>query len=78
MTLARGTTYLYYTEKDRVLDLGFTPLARGRALGLVGPRRDYAGLRALDVSESFDFWVHREYKHRFSGLVPEAASPADH
>ena len=76
--LARGATYLYYTEKDRVLDLGFTPLARGRALGLVGPRRGYEGLLAVDVSESFDFWVHREYKHRFSGLVPEAASAAGH
>ncbi len=68
--LARGTTYLYYTEKDRVLDLGFTPLARGRALGFSGPRRARQRLLAVDVSECFDFWVHGEYKDRFSRLVP--------
>ena len=68
--LARGTTFLYYTDKDRILDLGFTPLARGRALGFAGPSRRRQRLRALDVSESFDFWVHGEYKHRFCRLVP--------
>ena len=72
--LARGATYLYFTEKDRVLDLGFAPLARGRALGVTGPLRDYPGLCALDVSEKFDFRVHAEYKRRFARLVPEAAS----
>ncbi len=72
-SLARGATYLYYTEKDRVLDLGFTPLARGRALGYSGTREAYAGLTALDVSEQFDFFVHGEYKTRFGQLVPEAA-----
>jgi hypothetical protein len=71
--LARGSTFLYYTEKDRVLDLGFTPLARGRALGLAGPREAYRRLTALDVSEQFDFFVHGEYKLRFCRLVPEAA-----
>ncbi len=71
--LARGATYLYFTEKDRVLDLGFALLARGRALGLSGPVRDYRGLSALDVSEKFDFRVHGEYQHRFARLVPEAA-----
>jgi hypothetical protein len=72
-SLARGTTYLYYTEKDRVLDLGFTPLARGRALGYSGPKQDHVGLVALDVSEQFDFFVHGEYKARFGRLVPESA-----
>ena len=71
--LARGSTFLYYTEKDRVLDLGFTPLARGRALGFAGPREAYRRLTALDVSELFDFFVHGEYKLRFYRLVPEAA-----
>jgi len=68
--LARGTTFLYYTQKDRILDLGFTPLARGRALGFAGPSRTRKRLRALDVSESFDFWVHSAYKSRFCHLVP--------
>jgi hypothetical protein len=71
--VARGSTFLYFTEKDRVLDLGFTPLARGRALGFAGPREAYGGLTALDVSEQFDFFVHGEYKIRFYRLVPEAA-----
>jgi hypothetical protein len=71
-SLAGCATYLYYTQKDRVLDLGFTPLARGRALGYSGPGREYAGLTALDVSEEFDFFVHGEYKTRFGDLVPEA------
>lgn len=72
-SLARGTTYLYYTQNDRVLDLGFTPIARGRALGFAGPQESYPGLVALDVSEQFDFFVHGEYKTRFAALVPEAA-----
>ncbi len=72
--LARDATYLYFTETDRVLDLGFSTLARGRALGLTCPRGEYAGLRALDVSEQFEFWVHREYKHRFWRLVPQVAA----
>ncbi len=74
--LARGSTFLYYTEKDRVLDLGFTPLARGRALGFAGPREAYRRLTALDVSELFDFFVHGDYKLRFCHLVPEAARRA--
>ncbi len=74
-SLARDATYLYYTEKDRVLDLGFTPLARGRALGYAGPGESYAGLTALDVSEKFDYFVHGEYKTRFAQLVAEAAPP---
>jgi hypothetical protein len=68
--LARERTYLYFTDKDRLLELAFTPLARGRALGAVGPQRDYSGLVALDVGEHFDFWVHAEYKNRFGRLVP--------
>ena len=68
-SLAREATYLYYTEKDRVLDLGFTPLARGRALGYSGPRKAYQGLTAVDVGEHFDFFVHGEYKSRFEQLV---------
>lgn len=70
--LARERAFLYFSGKDRVLDLGFAPLARGRALGFRGPRRDYSRLLALDVSEHFDFWVHAEYKRRLAELVPEA------
>ena len=68
--LARERTWLYHTRKDRVLDLAFTPVARGRALGHTGPARDYAGLVALDVGAHFDFWVHGEYARRLPGLVP--------
>ena len=69
--LAQERTYLYYTKKDRVLDLVFTPLARGRALGFTGPHGDHDRLVAVDVSEHFDFRVHGEYKNRFSMLVPK-------
>jgi hypothetical protein len=69
-SLARERTYLYFARTDRVLDLAFTPLARGRALGLVGPGRDYAGLVPVDAARAFDFWVHGEYKNRLSRLVP--------
>jgi hypothetical protein len=71
--LAREQAYLYFTDKDHLLELAFTPLARGRALGSVGPQRDYRGLTAIDVGEHFDFWVHGEYKSRFGRLVPDAA-----
>ena len=71
--LARERTYLYYTNKDRVLDLVFPPLARGRALGLTGPHRDYDRLVAVDVGEHFGFRVHGEYKNRFAMLVSRSA-----
>ena len=71
--LARERTYLYYTNKDRVLELVFTPLARGRALGFTGPHHDYDRLVAIDVGEHFDFRVHGEYKNRLSMLVPNSA-----
>ncbi len=71
--LARERTWLYYTPRDRVLDLAFPALARGRALGCVGPGRDYEGLTALDVGDAFDFWVHNEYPRRFAQLVPPPA-----
>lgn len=75
--LARGRTWLYYTRKDRVLDLAFTPIARGRALGLVGTEREYADLAAVDVGGDFDFWVHAEYARRLAQLVPGGDSGHD-
>jgi hypothetical protein len=71
--LARERSFLYFTSKDRLLDLAFTPLARGRALGFSGPERDYTGLTSIDVGEHFDFWVHAEYKNRFARIVPDAS-----
>lgn len=71
--LARERSFLYFTRKDRLLDLAFTPLARGRALGFSGPGRDHAGLTPVDVGEHFDFWVHAEYKNRFARIVPDAS-----
>jgi hypothetical protein len=67
--LARERTWLYYTRADRVLDLAFTPIAMGRAMGSVGLEAPPAGLETLDVSEHFDFWVHGEYARRFDRLV---------
>jgi hypothetical protein len=74
--LAQERTYLYYTNKDRMLELVFTPLARGLALGFTGPQRDYDRLVAVDVGEHFRFRVHGEYKNRLSMLVPKSASCA--
>jgi hypothetical protein len=73
--LAQERTYLYYTRKDRVLELVCTPLARGRVLGFTGTHRDYDRLVDIDVSEHFDFRVHGEYKNRFAMLVPRSAAP---
>ena len=70
--LAREQTFVYFTDKDRLLDWAFTPLARGRALGFSGPRENYEAVVPIDVSEHFDFWVHGEYKNRFGRLVPPA------
>ncbi len=70
--LALERTWLYYTRKDRVLDLAFTPIARGRALGHTGPENPPPDLLAIDVGEHFDFWVHGEYSRRFDRL---AAAP---
>ena len=72
--LARELTFVYFTDKDRLLDWAFTPIARGRALGFSGPREAYDAVVPIDVSEHFDFWVHGEYKNRFCRLVPAASS----
>ncbi len=64
--LARGSTYVYYCKSDAVLDVGFRLVARGRAVGSKGLTGGYAGMSAVDVSEHFGFWVHPEYKNRFS------------
>jgi len=74
--LAQERTYLYYTKKDRMLELVFTPLARGLALGFTGSQRDYDRLVTVDVGEYFEFRVHGEYKNRFSMLVPRSAPRA--
>jgi hypothetical protein len=75
--LAKERSWLYFTDRDRLLELAFTPLARGRALGSIGPQRDYRGLRAFDVGAHFEFWVHGEYKNRFAQLVSAARSAAE-
>ncbi len=67
--LALGTTYLYYTRSDLVLDVGFRVLSRGSALGAAGPKRSYVRLKAVDVKDEFGFWVHAEYKRRFPRLA---------
>lgn len=74
--LSREQTWLYYTRKDRVLDLAFTPIARGRALGYVGLEAPVSGLVAVDVGEHFDFWVHCEYARRFDRLVTAGVPPS--
>ena len=65
VNLARGNAWLYYTHLDHLLDISFRAMSQGRALGAVGPERNYDGLIVHDVSEEFDFWVHTEYKNRF-------------
>jgi hypothetical protein len=76
--LARQRTWLYYTGNDLVLATAFRLMARGRALGSVGPRRPYSGLESLDVSPYVGLRAHGEYKSR----LPEFAGghrrrPAD-
>lgn len=72
---ARGRTHLYFTRKDAVLEAAFRTLARGRALGAVGPEGDYPGLDAVDVSEHFEFWVHNRYPRRFARFATGDAPP---
>lgn len=62
--LGRRRTWLYHTRSDLVLETAFRLMARGRALGAVGPRREYPGLHPLEVGEHFGFRVHGEYKNR--------------
>ncbi len=67
--LARDQAFLYYTSLDHVLDISFRAMSQGRAMGAAGVEGDYAGIRALDVSHAFDFWVHTEYKNRFGRFL---------
>ncbi len=64
--LAREQSFIYFTELDQVLDISFRVMSQGRAIGAAGLEADYPGLRTLDVSEEFGFWVHTEYKNRFA------------
>ena len=70
--LARHRTWLYHTRNDLVLATAFRIMARGRALGAVGPRRDYAGLVPVDVTPQLGFRAHGEYKSRLPELAPGA------
>jgi hypothetical protein len=71
--LAREHAYLYFTGLDHVLDISFRAMTQGRAIGAVGLERDYAGLTSRDVSSEFDFWVHTEYKNRFSRFTSRSS-----
>lgn len=64
--IASAAAFLYYTDLDHVLDLSFRAISQGRAIGAAGLTEDYEGLTLRDVSHAFDFWVHTEYKNRFS------------
>jgi hypothetical protein len=68
--LARQRTYIYYSATDPVLAFGFRALSLRAALGSVGPRREYAGVVAVDASSRVGgFRAHGDYKHRFVDLV---------
>lgn len=68
--LARQRTYVFFSPNDPVLALGFRAVALRSALGLVGPRRSYNGLVAVDASTQLG-WLrsHGDYKHRLWELV---------
>ncbi len=68
--MARRRAWLYYTRSDLVLETAFRIMARGRALGAVGPREEYAGLEPVDVGEHVGFRAHGDYKNR----LPEFAA----
>lgn len=74
-SLARDGTYIYYSSNDLVLSLAFPIVAWDRALGVAGPRGQYAGLDAIDVSDHFGFRVHGEYKNRFAGFAARPEEP---
>jgi hypothetical protein len=76
--LAREHSFVYFTRLDLVLESSFRVMAQGRAMGSAGLEGDYPGLRTLDVSEHFDFWVHTEYKNRFRRFAVRLEDPARH
>lgn len=71
-SLARDRTYVYYAENDLVLRVAFPIVAFDRALGAGAPKGTYDRLQAIDVGHHFGFFVHAEYKNRFSEF---AATP---
>ncbi len=73
--LARGRTHLYFARNDLVLATAFRLMARGRALGAVGPGRAYARLRAHEVGAHFGFFVHHDYARRFPDFAGPLAAP---
>jgi pimeloyl-ACP methyl ester carboxylesterase len=74
--LAREQSILYFTRLDLVLESSFRVMSQGRAMGAAGLEGDYPGLRGLDVSDQFDFWVHTEYKNRFRRFAEQLGDPA--
>ncbi len=76
--LARMQSFLYFTHLDLVLEASFRVMSQGRAMGAAGLEGDYPGLRALDVSDQFDFWVHTEYKNRFRRFAERPGEAVGH
>ncbi|MBW2268320.1 MAG: alpha/beta hydrolase [Deltaproteobacteria bacterium] len=74
--LAREQSFVYFTHLDHVLDISFRVMSLARAIGAAGLDAEYPGLRAFDVSEEFDFWVHTEYKNRFAYFAAPLGTPA--
>ncbi len=71
--IAQDRAWLYYTDKDWTLRW-LRWLARGgEAMGAHGLEgrywERYRNLTAVDVSEKFDFLVHKEYENRFARIV---------
>ena len=75
--LAREEAIVYFARPDLVLETSFRVMSHGRAIGAAGLEGDYPGLRSCDVSQEFDFWVHTEYKNRFSRFVVQSTSNCD-
>lgn len=63
--LAKVQTFVYYCERDWVLEPWFRIAHSIPAVGAVGLQRKYIGLTAVNVDKHFDTLVHFEYKRKF-------------
>jgi len=68
--LCAGTTYLYYCQRDFILNTVYQLLHDTDIIGANGVKNFYARLVTIDCDSFFDTLVHNQYRNEFHRIVP--------
>jgi len=76
--LAREHTFLYYCERDFMLNSCYALLHNQPAIGAFGLKGSYDGLKCIDVDKYFKSKVHFKYTenfHKFAAVKTQMSTP---